>query len=172
MPVRNKKGDAELIRKRSLVRVQAGPLGKVLQRAVFCGQEERAGKYFPALSPREWVRRTCRAGLAASRSTSSQRRASSSPSRRPQCTASTSRASSLSPRDASRNAPHSSELSGLISSPKKFTASGTGNGPGPYSLNPRPLLYLELPCIMLLCTRGFEFVSAARCVKSWRSTRT
>ena len=49
---------------------------------------------------------------------------------------------------------------------------GTGNVPRPYSLNPRPLLYLTSLCIMLLCTSGFEFVSTARCVKSWRSTRT
>jgi hypothetical protein len=56
--------------------------------------------------------------------------------------------------------------------PQPFTASGTGNVPRPYSLNPRLLLYLTLLCIMLLCTYGFKFISAARCVKSWRSTRT
>src|SRR5919112_4745127 len=49
---------------------------------------------------------------------------------------------------------------------------GTGNVPRPYSLNARSFTYLALPCIMLLCTPGFEFISAAWCVKSWRSTRT
>ena len=48
MPVRNEIEDMELIRKRSLVRVQAGPLRKVLQKTVFCRQEERAGIRFLA----------------------------------------------------------------------------------------------------------------------------
>src|SRR5918995_1287046 len=34
------------------------------------------------------------------------------------------------------------------------------------------LRYITLPCIVLLCTLELEFVSAARGVKSWRSTRT
>lgn len=34
------------------------------------------------------------------------------------------------------------------------------------------LIYLALPCIMPLCTLELEFVSVARRVKSWRSTRT
>ena len=37
---------------------------------------------------------------------------------------------------------------------------------------PRFLTYLTLPCIMLLCILGFEFISDARGVKLWRSTRT
>ena len=38
---------------------------------------------------------------------------------------------------------------------------GTGNVPRPYSLNARSFAHLALPCIMLLCTPGFEFISAA-----------
>src|SRR5829696_51342 len=49
---------------------------------------------------------------------------------------------------------------------------GTGNVPRPYFLNARFFTYLALLCIMLLCTPGFEFISVARRVKSWRSTRT
>ena len=45
----SEKGRASLIRKRSLVRVQAGPLITLLQRVVFCRQEERAGISFLAL---------------------------------------------------------------------------------------------------------------------------
>ena len=40
------------------------------------------------------------------------------------------------------------------------------------SRGPRFLIYLILICIILLCISGFEYVSAAGCVKLWRSTRT
>jgi hypothetical protein len=49
MPVQNETWDVELIRKRSLVRIQAGPLRKVLQKTIFCRQEGRAGTWFLAL---------------------------------------------------------------------------------------------------------------------------
>ena len=38
-----------LIRKRSLVRVQAGPPRKPLQKGIICSNMKRAGKRFPAL---------------------------------------------------------------------------------------------------------------------------